>query len=207
MSRRYAVITNVCSDFGLEVCKNFAEKGYDLLITANSDEVFEAQRLLEEEGYSVEAVRVNLGSYAGVENLYSILIEGSLVDVLVICSDLYGGEIFLETALNDEIRQINYNLIAPLHLVKRVLADMRRRHKGKIIFADSDENKRFSIQGPVQKASRAFLEAFCKEMEPDLKDSGVTMTTQYADEDDILQRLQDYAFKMLPEMLRNIQKD
>lgn len=206
MNRPFAVVINAANNFGVQVCQDLAESGHDLMIASHTDDIFEVQRNLEVEGFNVEAIKVSLSSYRGIENLYNVLTDCPPVDILVICSDIYGGEIFLETSLNDEIRQINHNLIAPLHLVKRVLADMRRRHKGKVIFADSDEGKKFSIQGPVQRATRAFLDSFCQEMEADLKDSGVTITTRYQQED-IIQRIHDYAFKVLPEILRSIQRD
>lgn len=206
MNRPFALVINATTNLGVQVCKDLAESGHDLLIAAQTDDIFEVQRNLEYEGHNVEGMRVSLNTYKGIENLCGVLTDCPPVDILVICSDIYGGEIFLETSLNDEIRQINQNIIAPLHLVKRVLADMRRRHKGKIIFADSDEGKKFSIQGPTQKATRAFLDSFCHEMEMDLKDSGITISTRYQ-QDDILQRIHDYAFKVLPDILKSIQRD
>lgn len=206
MNRPFAVVINATTKLGMQICHDLAESGHDLMIAAQSDDIFEIQRNLEVEGFNVEAIKVSLSTYRGIENLYNVLTECPSVDTLVICSDIYGGEVFLETSLNDEIRQINHNIIAPLHLVKRVLADMRRRHKGKIIFADSDEGKRFSIQGPVQKSTRAFLDSFCQEIESDLKDSGITISTRYQQED-IIQKIHDYAFKVLPDILRSIQRD
>lgn len=46
-NKPFAIVTGASTGIGYELAKQFAENGYDLLIAAQSDEIFEAKNNLE----------------------------------------------------------------------------------------------------------------------------------------------------------------
>lgn len=67
--RPLAVVTGASSGIGYELARQFAEHGFDLLITAEGGDIEEAARRLEAAGAKVESVRADLATYEGVEAL------------------------------------------------------------------------------------------------------------------------------------------
>src|SRR4051794_31953354 len=69
-SRPLALITGASSGIGLELAKQFAEHDFDLIITAEDDELSAAAAQLDATGAAVEAVRADLATPEGVEEVY-----------------------------------------------------------------------------------------------------------------------------------------
>lgn len=176
MNSSFAVITDATSETGYELAKQFGLNGFELLICSNKDEIFEKQRTLENLGIDVEAIKVNLGTYTGVENFYNrIQVTGKKLDVLAIHTLPGPSGDFLTTDLRDEINLINLNVVSIIHLLKKVLPDMKFRGEGKVILATS-----VSTDELVNTASRAFLTSFIGTLRHELNDSGVTLTLMKA---------------------------
>lgn len=177
MENSFAVITGASSGIGFELAKQFGSHGYDLLIVSSTDAIFEAQDDLEDLGYSVDAIKANLATYAGVENLYEqIKASGRHVDALAINAGVGVGGAFTETDLREEINLINLNIISVVHLTKRVLADMKRRGQGKILFNSSIASQMPSPFEAVYGASKAFVSSFGESLRNELKDTDITFT-------------------------------
>src|SRR3954468_13375454 len=84
-SRPLAVVTGASSGIGLELARQFAQHGYDLLICAENAEINQAAQELRREGTKVDAVQVDLSSYDGVEQLYREIQRGGRpVDAIAI---------------------------------------------------------------------------------------------------------------------------
>src|SRR5665647_586375 len=71
--RPFAVVTDASSGIGYELALQFAVNGFDLLIAAKGEGLFEAQEKLQEITDRVEAVQVDLATYKGVEELLSLI--------------------------------------------------------------------------------------------------------------------------------------
>src|SRR4051794_21099024 len=122
----YAVVTGASSGIGLELARVLAEEGYDLLINAEDEEIHAVARELEADGTAVEAVQADLGSRAGVEQLYAA-IQGSGRDVGVLCLNAgigAGGNFVGDTDLEQELQLVDLNCRSTVHLAKLVLRDM-----------------------------------------------------------------------------------
>jgi len=72
-NRPLAVVTGASSGIGLELARQFAEHGYDLLIAAEDPGISSAAEQLRTPGTSVEPVQVDLATYDGVEQLYDAI--------------------------------------------------------------------------------------------------------------------------------------
>ena len=67
--RPLALVTGASTGIGLELARQFASHDFDLVIAANDEPLESARRELASQGALVEAVRVDLATDAGVEEL------------------------------------------------------------------------------------------------------------------------------------------
>ncbi|MBD2730449.1 SDR family NAD(P)-dependent oxidoreductase [Nostoc sp. FACHB-892] len=177
LTRPLAVVTGASNDIGYELAKQFAQNGFDLLVTATGSSINEAADAFKELGASVETVQVDLATYDGVETLYNqIQATGLAVEAIAINAGVGVGGKFTETDLQEELNLINLNVVSSVHLAKRVVKDMVDRGKGKILFTSSIAAL---MPGPfeaVYAASKAFIHSFSEGLRNELKDTDVTVT-------------------------------
>ncbi|MBP5974453.1 SDR family NAD(P)-dependent oxidoreductase [Brasilonema sp. CT11] len=176
--RPLAVVTGASNGIGYELAKQFAQNGFDLIITATGSSIDEAAQALVGLGVKVETVQSDLATYDGVETLYNkIKAANRPVDAIAINAGVgVGGDFARETDLQDELNLINLNVVSTVHLAKRVVKDMVTRGKGRILFTSSIAAL---MPGPfeaVYAASKAFVHSFSQGLRSELKDTGVTVT-------------------------------
>jgi short-subunit dehydrogenase len=174
-----AVVTGASNGIGYELAKQFAQNGFDLLVTATGPSINEAAQAFEGLGAKVETVQADLATYDGVETLYhKIKATSRPVDAIAINAGVgVGGDFARETDLKDELNLINLNVVSSVHLAKRVVKDMVELGKGRILFTSSIAA---IMPGPfeaVYAASKAFIHSFAQGLRHELKDTGVTVTT------------------------------
>ena len=177
--RPLAVVTGASNGIGYELAKQFAQNGFDLLVTATGPSIDEAARTFEGLGAKVETVQADLATYNGVETLYDkIKATNQPVEAIAINAGVgVGGDFARETDLKDELNLINLNVVSSVHLAKRVVKDMVELGKGRILFTSSIAAL---MPGPfeaVYAASKAFLHSFSEALRNELKDTGVTITS------------------------------
>lgn len=177
MEKSFAVITGASSGIGFELARQFGEHGFDLLIASSTDDIFEAQDLLEEEGISVEAIKVNLATHKGVESLIQAIKSYERpVEAIAINAGIGLGGRFIETNLNHEINLINLNVVSVVHLTKRILPLMIENNGGKILYTSSISSQMPSPFEAVYGASKAFITSFAESIRSEVKSSGITVT-------------------------------
>ena len=173
----YAVITGASSGIGFELARQFAEHGFDLLVTAESEHIEEAAGRLRSLGARVESVRADLAEYDGVETLYErIRASGRPVDAIAINAGVGVGGPFIENDLDAELKLIALNVDSVVHLAKRVVRDMVARDEGRILFTSS-----IAAEGPapfeaVYGASKAFVQSFAEALRNELEDTSIVVT-------------------------------
>lgn len=177
-NRPLAVVTGASNGIGYELAKQFAQNGFDLLVTATGSSINEAAETFEGLGAKVQTVEADLATYDGVETLYNqIKAIGQPVDAIAINAGVgVGGDFARETDLEDELNLINLNVVSTVHLAKRVVKDMLERGQGRILFTSSIAAL---MPGPfeaVYAASKSFIQSFSEALRNELKDTGVTVT-------------------------------
>ena len=176
-TRPLAVVTGASSGIGYELAKQFAQNGFDLLVTSTDAKIDEAAQTFKGLGASVQTVQADLATYDGVETLYSqVKATGQPVDAIAINAGVGVGGEFTKTDLQEELNLIDLNIKSSVHLAKRVVKDMVDRGTGKILFTSSIASL---MPGPfeaVYAASKAFLRSFSEAIRNELKDTGVTVT-------------------------------
>lgn len=174
-----AVVTGASNGIGYELAKQFAQNGFDLLITATGPSIDEvASEIAQTSKSEIVTVQADLATYEGVETLYNkIKATNRPVDAIAINAGVgINGDFARETDLQDELNIINLNVVSSVHLAKRVVKDMVERGKGKILFTSSIAA---IMPGPfeaVYAASKAFLQSFSLSLRNELKDTGITVT-------------------------------
>jgi uncharacterized protein len=175
----FAVVTGASSGIGFELARQFAEHGYDLLVTAEDDAIQEAAAGLRRDGQNqVTAVRADLAHFEGVEAIYAAILEtGRPVDAIALNAGRgIGGDFVRETPLADELNVIDVNVTSTVHLAKRVLPDMVARNEGKVLFTSSIASTMPGTYQAVYNASKSFVQSFAEALRAELKDTDVTVT-------------------------------
>jgi short-subunit dehydrogenase len=177
-NRPLAVVTGASSGIGFELARQFAEHGFDLIIAAEDDAIETAAQQLQN-GVSVQAVKVDLATEEGVEELWQqVRRSGREPEAVALNAGIGAGGAFAgDTELRKELRLIDLNVRSTVHLAKHVVQDMLERGNGKILFTSSIAS---TMPGPFQavyNASKSFVQSFALALRNELKDTGVTVTS------------------------------
>ena len=173
----YAVITGASSGIGLELARQFADHGYDVLICAEDDELRTAATDLAGTGANVEAVQADLATDAGqLELVRAVRASGRTPDALALNAGIGNGGRFLDIPMADEERLIALNIGSTVRLAKELLPSMVARGTGGVLFTASVAA---TMPGPfyaTYAASKSFVMSFAEALRHELKDTGVTVT-------------------------------
>lgn len=173
-----ALITGASSGIGLELAKQFATHGYDLIVAAEDDGIQQAATTLSGAGADVRPIRVDLRSPDGVENLYRQATDGGRqLDAAALNAGVGRGESFVESDLDDNLALIDLNVRSTVHLAKLILGDMVRRDTGKLLFTSSIAATMPGSYQSVYNASKSFIQSFAEALQDELRNTGVTVTS------------------------------
>ncbi|HEY0536479.1 MAG TPA: SDR family NAD(P)-dependent oxidoreductase [Actinoplanes sp.] len=178
-TKEFAVVTGASSGIGFELARQFAEHGFDLLIAAEDDGIEQAAADLRRDGQNqVAAVRTDLATYEGVEDLYAAILQsGRDVDALALNAGRgIGGRFADDTDLADELNVIAVNVTSTVHLAKRVVPGMVERGRGRVLFTSSIASTMPGTYQAVYNASKSFVQSFAEALRAELSDSGVSVT-------------------------------
>jgi uncharacterized protein len=176
--RPFAVVTGASSGIGLELAKQFAQNGFDLLVAATGSTIEDAAANICDLGTHVQTAQADLSTYDGVEALYkAIKSTGRPVDAIAINAGVgLGGEFARDTSLKDELHLIQLNVVSTVHLAKLIMKDMVERGQGRVLFTASISATLPTPFEAVYGASKAFVLSFAEATRNELKDTGITVT-------------------------------
>ena len=175
-TRPLAVVTGASSGIGLELARQFAENGFDLVVCAEDSGIERAAAELRAQGADVTAVQTDLATRGGVDELAGRVTAGRAPDALAVNAGVGNSGSFLDGSLDDHLNLIALNITGAVHLTHRVLPAMVARGEGKVLFTSSIAGV---MPGPYEStyaASKAFLYSFSEAIRKELKDSGITVT-------------------------------
>jgi short-subunit dehydrogenase len=177
--RPLALVTGASTGIGLELAREFAEHGFDLIICAHDAELDAARSSLQAHGGTVEAVRVDLATHQGVEDLWqSVQATGRpLAAAALNAGRGAGGEFIGGTDLADELETVDLNVRSTVHLAKYVGTQMVQRGEGRILFTSSIASTMPGTYQAVYNASKSFVQSFAEALRNELKETGVTVTS------------------------------
>jgi uncharacterized protein len=170
--RRLAVITAASSGLGLDLARQCAQHGYDLIIAADEVSIFNAAEELACGGISVRPLQCDLSTLEGVDALRDAITAcGKPADILI----ANAGREARGCTVDERLMNASSYVEGTIHLIDQVSRSMRGRGQGRILIT-------YSIAGPVPETSnaahdshKAFLNSFAKALCRELKHTAVTV--------------------------------
>jgi short-subunit dehydrogenase len=172
--RPLAVITGASSGIGLELARECAKNGFDLIIAADRS-LAAATTELRAVGANVEAIEADLATSQGVEELWEVVQDRPIAALLANAG--HGlGKGFLDQSFADITHVIDTNITGTLSLIHRVGKDMRARDAGRILITGSIAGFMPGSFQAVYNGTKAFIDSFSWALRNELKGTGVTVT-------------------------------
>jgi uncharacterized protein len=177
-TQQTALVTGASSGIGLALARQFVEHGYDVVVTAEDAELDQAAESLRGSGREVTAVRADLSTADGVDEVYRRATDGDRsIDAVALNAGIGVGGPFTETELEDDLRLVDLNCRSTVHLAKLVVRDMVARGQGKVLVTASIAAKAPGPFHATYAASKAFVHSFAEGIRVELADTGVTVTS------------------------------
>ena len=173
--RPLALVTGASTGIGYELARIAGENGFDLLICADEDEIEDAAEDFRLNGVTVEALKADLATIEGVEELY-VAIGGRNVDALIANAGRGQGGAYLDQNFNDIIRVIDTNITGTIYLIQKIGRDMRKRDAGRILITGSIAGYIPGAFAAVYHGTKAFIDSFAYALRNELKDTNVSVT-------------------------------
>ena len=177
-SRPLALVTGASSGIGLELAKQFAENGYDLVVNAEDPGLTAAAQELRAAGAQVQEVQADLRTQEGVARVWTTAqADGRPLAAAALNAGVGQGGAFVDTDIADEQEIIDTNISSTVRLAKLVLRDMAARGDGRVLFTSSIASTMPGTYQAVYNASKSFVQSFAQALQEELRDSGVTITS------------------------------
>lgn len=174
LSRPLALVTGASSGIGLELARQCALNGFDLIIAADRPMQAACDALMKI-GANVQCVEVDLARTDNIDRLYE-LTRGRPVDALLANAGHGLGKAFLNQAFVDVRHVVDTNITGTIYLIHRIGNDMRQRRSGKILITGSIAGFMPGTFQAVYNGTKAFIDSFSWALRSELQDSGVTVT-------------------------------
>lgn len=181
LKRPVALITGGSSGIGLELAKQFAYHGYDLILVArDATKLAGAEQMIRRDNPAtdVKTISEDLCLSDGADRVYAGAMQtGWRIDVLVnnAGQGVY-GDFTTGTDLSAEIDMIQVNIVSVVRLTKLFARDMVERGQGKILMTASIAGLAGAPYLTVYAATKAFIHSFAAGLRDELKDKGVVVT-------------------------------
>jgi short-subunit dehydrogenase len=175
-----ALVTGASSGIGLELAKQFAEHGFDVVVNAEDAGIEKAAMLVRASGAHVVPVQADLRTEQGVAQLWSRLQElGRPLEAAALNAGVGESGAFVDTDWADDLAIMQLNVVSTAALLKLALVEMTGRNAGRVLVTSSIASTMPGPYQPVYNASKSFLQSLTEAVQTELKDkdSAVTVTS------------------------------
>src|SRR3954465_1522346 len=165
-----ALVTGASSGIGLELARQFAAHGFDLLVTAEDPTIDTTAARLRSSGTAVSGFQADLRTAAGVDALWdAVQAAGRPLAAAALNAGVGKGGPFVDNPVEDELAIIDLNVRSTVLLAKHVLRQMAARGEGRMLFTSSVAS---TMPGPYQavyNASKSFVQSFAEALATELR--------------------------------------
>ena len=175
MSKGTALITGASSGIGEALARHFADKGFDLIITARRTEKLQQLAADLAGKVTVKVISGDLAKPKAVEKLLRDIAD-TPIDVLVNNAGIaYPGK-FQQQEYDDIFNLLSVNIVALTRLSHAILPSMIARGSGKILNVASVASFQPVPSMSIYAASKAFVLSLTESLSEELKGTGVSAT-------------------------------
>lgn len=174
-----ALITGASGGIGLEFANIHAEKGFNLVITARSEDKLNTLRqdLQVKHGVSVDVIVADLSHQDAPQKIFTEIQErGIEIEYLINNAGFGGHGAFVDRNWKDDESMIDLNIKALTELTHLFLPQMLQRNSGKILNVASTAG---FIPGPLQAvyyATKAYVLSLSEALAEEVYGTKVTVT-------------------------------
>ena len=177
--KQTALITGASVGIGLELAKQFAAHGHDLILVARNRDALEAAAGALEGRHGIKATVLvfDLADPEAPQRIFdAVIAEGLQADILVNNAGFGFGGAFVETDIVRELDMIQVNVAALVHLTKLFLQPMVLRRSGRILNVASTAAFQPGPLHSIYFATKAFVLSFSQAIDEELRNTGVSVT-------------------------------
>lgn len=172
----FSIVTGASSGIGLELAKNCAKDGMDILVVADEPEIEQAAETLRGLGAGhVEALQADLSDEAGVNKVIAA-VKGRTIEHLIANAGRGLGDSFLNQNWADAKLVVDTNITGTIYLIHELARRMVEAGTGRILITGSIAGFMPGSYQAVYNGTKAFLDSFSYALREEIKDSGVTVT-------------------------------
>ena len=178
---KYALVTGASSGIGLEVSKNLASKGYNLVLTARRIDLLNdlANDIENQYGVNVDVISKDLSLYDSPKEIYEFC-ESKNYDINLLVNNAgYGIKTaFHNTSVEDEENFVRVLGTSVIMLTKLFLPKMIENGDGKIMIVSSVAS--FAAPSAIQPLYgpiKTFMNRFSDSININYKHKGITSTS------------------------------
>ena len=178
---KYALVTGASSGIGLEVSKNLASKGYNLVLTARRTDLLNdlANDIENQYNVNVDVISKDLSLYDSPKEIYEFC-ESKNYDINLLVNNAgYGIKTaFHNTSVEDEENFIRVLGTSVIMLTKLFLPNMIKNGDGKIMIVSSVAS--FAAPSAIQPLYgpiKTFMNRFSDSININYKHKGITSTS------------------------------
>ncbi len=178
---KYALVTGASSGIGLEVAKNLASRGYNLVLTARRTDLLNnlANDIENQYGVDVDLISKDLSLYDSPKEIYEFC-ESKNYDINLLVNNAgYGIKTaFHNTSIEDEENFIRVLGTSVIMLTKLFIPNMIKNGGGKIMIVSSVAS--FAAPSAIQPLYgpiKTFMNRFSDAININYKHKGITSTS------------------------------
>ncbi|WP_181309822.1 SDR family NAD(P)-dependent oxidoreductase [Nocardioides campestrisoli] len=172
-----ALVTGASSGIGLDLARQFAEHGFDLVVNAEDPALASAAQELRLGGAQVVEVQADLRRPDGVSQVWeAVRADGRPLAAAALNAGVGHGGRFVDTDLAHDLGIIQLNIVSTVQLAKLVLGEMVRAGEGRVLVTSSIASEMPGAFQATYNASKSFLQSFTEGLQEELTDTGVTLT-------------------------------
>jgi short-subunit dehydrogenase len=170
-------VTGASSGIGLELAKQLAERGFDLVLAAEDAGLDAAAEQVRGLGTDVDTVRADLATEAGTDELWRrVSAAGRPLAAACLNAGVGAGGAFLDNDVDRHLRLVDLNVRETVHLAHHVANAMTAHGEGRILFTSSIASTQPGTFHATYNASKSFVQAFAIALREELEGTGVTVT-------------------------------